>query len=102
MAQSLQKNIRATAERWDRIEETARERDVSSNQLVIELVIEALNRREWPRMEAEIKVAKASLFAAQVLAATSSRTAASRKPRRSANSSPRSCATPTPRRLPRR
>lgn len=68
MAQSLQKNIRVNAEQWNRIEEAAGERDVSSNQLVIELAIKALDQREWPRTEAEIKVGGASLFAAQVLA----------------------------------
>ena len=68
MAQTLQKNIRVTAEQWGRIEEAARERHVSPNQIVIQLAIEALDRREWPRTEAEIKVARASLFAAQALA----------------------------------
>ena len=68
MAQSQQKNIRVTAEQWTRIETAARERQVSPNQLVVELAIEALDRREWPRTEAEIKVARASLFAAQALA----------------------------------
>ncbi len=68
MAQSLQKNIRVTAEQWERIEEAARERKLSPNQLVVELAIEALERREWPSTEAEIKVARASLFAAQALA----------------------------------
>ena len=68
MAQSLQKNIRVTAEQWHRIEEAARERQVSPNQLVVELAIEALDRRAWPRTEAEIKVARASLFAAQAIA----------------------------------
>ena len=68
MAQSLQKNIRVTAEQWDRMEGAARERNVSPYQLVIELAIEALDRREWPRLEAEIKDARASLFAAQALA----------------------------------
>ena len=68
MAQSLQKNIRVTAEQWHRIEEAARERQVSPNQLVVELALEALDRREWPSTEAEIKVARASLFAAQALA----------------------------------
>ena len=68
MAQSLQKNIRITAEQWQRIEEAAKKRQVSPNQLVVELAIEALDRREWPRTEAEIKVAKASLFAAQAIA----------------------------------
>ena len=68
MAQSLQKNIRVTAEQWNRIEETAREREVSPNQLVIELAIEALDRREWPSTHAEVRVARASLFAAQAIA----------------------------------
>ena len=68
MAQSQQKNIRVTAEQWTRIENAAREREVSPNQLVVELAIEALDRREWPSTKAEIKVARASLFAAQALA----------------------------------
>ena len=46
----------------------ARERDLSPNQLVVDLAMEALDRREWPSTEAEIRVARASLFAAQVLA----------------------------------
>ena len=68
MAQSQQKNIRVTAEQWTRIENAAQERQVSPNQLVVELAIEALDRREWPSTEAEIKVARASLFAAQAIA----------------------------------
>ena len=42
--------------------------DVTPNQLVIELAIEALDHREWPRGEAKTRVARASLFAAQALA----------------------------------
>ena len=68
MPQTLQKDIRVTSDQWDRIENAARERDVSPNQLVVDLVMEALNRHEWPSTEAEIKVARASLFPAQVLA----------------------------------
>ncbi len=68
MMKTLQKNIRVTPKQWDRIENAARERDVSANRLVVELAMEALNRREWPRTQAEIRVARASLFAAQVLA----------------------------------
>ena len=68
MAQSLQKNIRVTAEQWDRIEEAANERNRWPNQLVIELAIEALDRSRRPHTEAEIKVPRALLFAAQVLA----------------------------------
>ena len=41
---------------------------LTANQLVVELAIEALDRREWPTTETEIKVARASLFAAQAIA----------------------------------
>ncbi len=68
MTQTLQKNIRFTSEQWERIETAARERGVSPNQLVIDLAIETLERCEWPRTESEMKVARASLFAAQALA----------------------------------
>ena len=68
MTRTLQKNVRITPEQWKRIENAAKERDVSANRLVVELAMEALDRREWPRTEAEIQVARASLFAAQVLA----------------------------------
>ena len=68
MAQTLTKNIWVTPEQWDRIEKIEKDRDVSSNRLAVELVMEVLDRRDWPRTESEIKVARASLFAAQVLA----------------------------------
>lgn len=68
MAQTQQRNIRFTDEQWERVENAAREREVSPNQLVAELALEALDRREWPRTETEIRVARASLFAAQALA----------------------------------
>ena len=34
---------------------------------MVELAIEALDRREWPATEAEIRMYRASLFTAQVL-----------------------------------
>lgn len=68
MAQTLQKNIRLTSEQWERIENVARKRDVSPNQLVVDLAMEALDRRKWPSTVAEIRVARASLFAAQAIA----------------------------------
>ena len=68
MAQTLQKNIRVTPAQWNRIEKAAKDSGVSANQLVVELAIEALSRREWPATETEIRVARASLFAAQALA----------------------------------
>ena len=68
MARTLQKNIRVTPEQWDRIENAARKRDVSANRLVVELAIEALERREWPRTELEIRLLRSSMFAAQAMA----------------------------------
>ena len=68
MTRTLQKNIRVTPEQWDRIENAARERDVSANRLVVELVIEALDHREWPCTEHEIQLLRSSLFAAQAIA----------------------------------
>ena len=46
MARTLQKNVRVTPEQWNRIENAAKERDVSANRLVVELTMEALDRRE--------------------------------------------------------
>ena len=54
MVQTVQKNIRLSPEQWERIEKAAEEREVSANQLLVELAIEALDRREWPRTAAEI------------------------------------------------
>ena len=68
MAQTLQKNVRVTPGQWNRIENAARERDVSANRLVVELAIEALDRREWPRTELEIQLLRSCVFAAQAIA----------------------------------
>ncbi len=67
MAETLTRTIRVTPEQWERIERVAGKCDVSPNRLVVELVMDALDRREWPRTELDIQVAKAALFAAQVL-----------------------------------
>ena len=55
-------------EQWERIERAAQGTGLTANQFVMELVIEALDRRDWPKTEAEVSVARASLFPAQVLA----------------------------------
>ena len=67
MVQTLQKNIRVTPEQWKRVEKEAHKRGVSANRLVVELVMEALERREWPRTEAEIHLLRAAMFAAQAI-----------------------------------
>ncbi len=68
MAQTLQKNIRATPGQWKRIEKEAEERGISANQLVVELAMEALDHREWPRTEHEIQLLRSAMFAAQAIA----------------------------------
>ena len=67
MVQTLQKNIRVTPEQWKRVEKEAEKRGVSPNRLVIELTMEALERREWPRTEAEIHLLRSAMFAAQAI-----------------------------------
>ncbi len=63
----LKKHIRVLPEQWDRIERAARGTALTANQLVVTLAIEALDRRNWPATETEIRVARASLFAAQAI-----------------------------------
>jgi len=63
----LNKHIRVLPEQWDRIERAARGSALTANQLVVVLAIEALDRRNWPGTEAEIRVARSSLFAAQAI-----------------------------------
>ena len=65
---SLHKHIRVSREQWERLERAAQGTPSSPNQVLVELAMEALDRREWPATETEIKVARASLFAAQAIA----------------------------------
>ena len=67
MVQTIQKNIRVTPEQWKRIENEAEKREMSPNRLVVELVMEALDRREWPRTEAEIHLLRSAMFTAQAI-----------------------------------
>ena len=67
MVQTAQKNIRFTFEEWKRVEKEADERGVSPNRLVVELAMEGLERREWPRTEAEIHLLRSAMFTAQAI-----------------------------------
>ena len=67
MVQTIQKNIRVTPEQWKHVENEAEKRKMSPNRLVVELVMEALERREWPRTEAEIHLLRSSMFTAQAI-----------------------------------
>ena len=66
--QLLEKRIRVTPGQWDRLQEAAQWSSLNVNQFMVELAIEALDRREWPATEAGIRMYRASLFTAQVLA----------------------------------
>ena len=67
MAQTAQKNIRFTSEQWKRVEKEAEKRDISPNRLVVELVMEGLERHEWPRTETEIHLLRSAMFTAQAI-----------------------------------
>ncbi len=68
VVQTLQKNIRVTPGQWKRIEKEAEERGISANRVVVELAMEALDHREWPRTEHEIQLLRSAMFAAQAMA----------------------------------
>lgn len=67
MTKTIAKTIRVTAEQWDRIEQVATDRKLSANQFLVDLAMDALDRREWPSTDAEIYVARATMFVAWVL-----------------------------------
>ena len=68
MPRTLQKKIRIPEEQWNRLESEAAEHDTTANRLVVDLAIEALDRREWPRTDLEIRLLRSALFTAQATA----------------------------------
>ena len=67
MAKTLQKNIRITSERWDSTETAATEPGVTANQLLAELAMEAVGRRQWLRTVHEVSLLRSSMFTAQAM-----------------------------------
>ena len=65
---ALHKHVRVSPEQWKRLEAAAEGTPLTANQLLVQLAMEALDRRGWPGTETETRVARASLFAAQALA----------------------------------
>ena len=59
------RRVRVLPEQWERIENAARGTTRTANELVIDLAPEALDRREWPRTEAEIHLLRSAMFTAQ-------------------------------------
>ena len=68
MAKTMSKTVRVTDEQWKRIETAAGNRKQSPNHLLVQLAMEALDRREWPRSELEIRLLRATLFTAEATA----------------------------------
>ena len=62
---TLEKHIRVHSEQWRRLEEAAAGSSLTPNQLVVELAMQALDRSEWPRTEAEIHLLRSAMFTAQ-------------------------------------
>ena len=56
------RRIRVLPEQLERIENAARGTRHTANELVIDLAMEALDRREWPRTEAEIHLLRSAMF----------------------------------------
>ena len=90
MVQTLQKNIRVTPEQWMRVEKEAHKRGVSANKFVVELLMEALEHREWPRTEAEIHLLRSAMFTAQAIIRDMERAGREEKSSKSAEISPKS------------
>ena len=65
---TLHKHVRILPEQWERLEAASAGTPKTANQLLVELAMEALARRELLGPEAQLRIARASLFAAQVLA----------------------------------
>ena len=68
MPGTISKHIRIDEELWKRLEAAAGEEDMTANRLLSELAERWLETREWPQSEVQVRVARASLFAAQAIA----------------------------------
>ena len=68
MSGTISKHIRIDEELWKRLEAAAGEEDMTANRLLAELAERWLETREWPQSEVQVRVARASLFAAQAIA----------------------------------
>ncbi len=68
MAKTMSKTVRVTDEQWKRIESAVGNSKQSPNHVLVQLAMEALDRREWPRSELEIRMLRSTLFTAEVTA----------------------------------
>ena len=68
MPGTISKHIRIDEKLWKRLEAAAGDEDFTANRLLAELAERWLGTREWPQSEVQVRVARASLFAAQAIA----------------------------------
>ncbi|MDD9997091.1 MAG: hypothetical protein OXQ89_05040 [Rhodospirillaceae bacterium] len=68
MAKTLSKTVRVTDKQWNRIEAAVGNSRESPNHLLVQLAMEALDRRESPQSELEIQILRSTLFTAQAMA----------------------------------
>ena len=68
MSKTPARHIRIDELHWRRIESLANERGTTPNQLLVELAVEALNRREWPQNPLRIQMLRSCPFTAQATA----------------------------------
>ncbi len=87
--QTIQKNVRVKPEQWRRLEKEAERREKSPNRLVVELAMEAIERRKWSQTEAGIHLLCSVMFSAQVIIRTWKVPEAKRKSSESTEMSPK-------------
>ena len=68
VARTVNKHIRIDEELWQRLEKAAGDLRTTANRLLAELAGQWLDNRAWPRTDAEVQIARASLFTAQAIA----------------------------------
>ena len=68
MPKTMSKTVRVTDEQWNRIETKAGNQNQSPNHLLVQLAMEALDHREWPRTDLEIRLLRSILFTAEATA----------------------------------
>ncbi len=66
MPRTMSNTVRVTDEQWKRIETAVGNTNQSPNHVLVQLAMEALDRREWPRNELEIRLLRFTFFAAEV------------------------------------
>ena len=68
MSKTIARHIRIDEQHWRRIESLTNERGTTPNRLLVELAVDALDRREWPQNPLQIQMLRSCLFTAQATA----------------------------------